>query len=563
VLISTGSEANERLRIGVMLDSQVVPAWVYAILEDIQQSDYGRVELVILNAAEVRRPTLSQRLKQLPIIPFILYTRIDQRLFGKKSVPNAFAPVSAEQLLNGVDVLQAVPIQKGFSDRFQPEDIAVIRGARLDVLLRFGFRIIKGEILDCARFGVWSFHHDDNRYYRGGPALFWEMFEGNPESGSILQILSEKLDGGRVIYRSISSTNFASLFLNRNPIYWKTAEFMPRRLRDLHRHGAKYIDSLATCREELSYERGIYKLPRPGKLAWFLFRTFWTNVRRQLAHRLFDVKWFVSVAARPRSLLSIDSSPSFRRLPSPRRGFFADPVLFERQGRTFLFVEQYEWRSRKGVIAVVEMLSDGKFSNPRVVLERPYHVSYPFVFAWKDDVYMIPESAANRTVELYRAVSFPHTWELIHTPLRDLLAVDATVHIEDDKLWIFMNIARNDVSPNDELYLFVADSPTAEWRSHPANPIVSDVRKARPAGGLFREEGALIRPAQNCVKTYGGSVVLNRVLLLNEKEYAEETIGEITPEWVGAKDGLHTISVSSALVATDSKSNVFRRRGRG
>ena len=57
---------------------------------------------------------------------------------------------------------------------------------------------------------MWSLHHDDNRSYRGGPALFWEVFERNPESGTVLQILTDALDGGKVLYRSIGPTNFAS-----------------------------------------------------------------------------------------------------------------------------------------------------------------------------------------------------------------------------------------------------------------------------------------------------------------------------------------------------------------
>ena len=88
---------------------------------------------------------------------------------------------------------------------------------------------------------MWSLHHDDNRSYRGGPALFWEIYERNPESGTILQILTDALDGGKVLYRSIAATNFASLYKNRRATYWKSAEFMMRRLADLHREGWDYL----------------------------------------------------------------------------------------------------------------------------------------------------------------------------------------------------------------------------------------------------------------------------------------------------------------------------------
>ena len=104
-------------------------------------------------------------------------------------------------------------------------------------------------------------HHDDNLEYRGGPPLFWEIYERNPVSGTILQILTDSLDGGNVIYRGHSSTEMSSLYRNRNPIYWKTVEFVLRRLRDLDSRGIEYIESLATYREDAVYTRGIYPTP--------------------------------------------------------------------------------------------------------------------------------------------------------------------------------------------------------------------------------------------------------------------------------------------------------------
>ncbi len=67
------------------------------------------------------------------------------------------------------------PLRKGFTDRIPEDKLESIRSHNLDVLFRFGFRIIRGGILAAARYVVWSFHHDDNLEYRGGPPLFWEI----------------------------------------------------------------------------------------------------------------------------------------------------------------------------------------------------------------------------------------------------------------------------------------------------------------------------------------------------------------------------------------------------
>ena len=69
-----------------------------------------------------------------------------------------------------------------------------LRIHNLDVAISFGFRILKGRALRIAKHGVWSYHHGDNHINRGGPAGFWEVLEGSPVIGSVLQVLDEDLD---------------------------------------------------------------------------------------------------------------------------------------------------------------------------------------------------------------------------------------------------------------------------------------------------------------------------------------------------------------------------------
>src|SRR2546430_1420718 len=225
--------ASPKLRIGIMVNSLTVTHWVAKIVADIQESSFAQVVLVVRNSSTHAAPKKSWR-QRLKIYwthsLFERYRRWDRQ--RHRAELDAFEEADLTGLLKDTSTLSVQPISKGFVDRFAPEDIARIREANIDVLFRFGFRIIRGEILSCAKYGVWSFHHADNREYRGAPPGFWEMYEGNPVTGSILQVLTESLDGGRVIYRSHSATDFGSLYLTLNPLYWKTSEFAIRRLRD-------------------------------------------------------------------------------------------------------------------------------------------------------------------------------------------------------------------------------------------------------------------------------------------------------------------------------------------
>lgn len=87
-----------------------------------------------------------------------------------------------------------------------------------------------------------------------------------------------------------------------------------------------------------------------------------------------------------------------------KKGYwYADPLQFKYQGKTFLFMEAFEKCCQIGRIAV-SVFENGKFSEPYVIIKNPYHMSYPCVFEYKNEVYMIPETSQNRTIEIYKAM---------------------------------------------------------------------------------------------------------------------------------------------------------------
>ena len=112
------------------------------------------------------------------------------------------------------------------------------------MLIRLGFRILRGGILTAAPHGVWSYHHEgDNDRYRGGPPGFWEVMEGTPVAGTILQRLTEALDGGHALYRSWGATNLFSVSRGRVEACWKGSEFLVRALRMLRDRGRFRVTS--------------------------------------------------------------------------------------------------------------------------------------------------------------------------------------------------------------------------------------------------------------------------------------------------------------------------------
>ena len=546
--------AAPKLRIGIMVNSLTVTRWVAKIVADIQESSFAEVVLVVRNSSPQAAPKKPwrQRLKTYWTHSlFERYRRWDRQRHRAELDP--FEEADLTGLLKNVSILSVQPIAKGFVDRFAPEDIAQIREANLDVLFRFGFRIIRGEILSGAKHGVWSFHHADNREYRGAPPGFWEMYEGNPVTGSILQVLTESLDGGRVIYRSHSATDFRSLYLTLNPLYWKTSEFAIRRLRDLYRHGWGYIQSLEVFNEADNYKKGIYRTPPTPVMLRFLARLALRKIYGRCRSLLFGerTQWFIAFRTRTDKRSALTDRTGFCVVPMLRDRFYADPFLLKRDGKTYLFFEDFEFQKDRAAISYLEIDNQGRLSAPQRVLDNGYHMSYPYLFEKQGTVYMIPETRARKTIELYRATEFPRNWELVKIIAHDVLAVDSTVFEHSGKFWLFANIAVPGGSTFDELHLFYSDSLEGEWTPHPKNPIVSDVRRARPAGALFFEGGKLLRPGQDCSLRYGYALTFNEVEVLSESDYQEKPYNRIEPDWCPGSICTHTYNRTEEFEVLD------------
>jgi hypothetical protein len=547
---------NRPLRIGVLLDAMRTPRWVAKILHDVASAPFLTLSLVIVDGSSppaapgTWRKWLARQRAAAPYRLWEWYEKADYRRFRAEGL-DPFDPVDVSSLVASVPTMRVEPMRTRFVDRFQPDDVQRVRDAGLDVILRFGFRIVKGDILGAATYGIWSLHHDDNRAYRGGPALFWEIYERNPESGTILQVLNDKVDGGRVLYRSISATNFASVYKNRRATYWKGAELMMRRLADLHRAGWNYLEDLDTYAEPDTYTRGIYRRPTNTQMVRFLARTYAHRLRQKIVGAL-DEQWVIAFRRR-------HSTDRFTIVHPPSGHFYADPFLAEHGGGTFVFFEDYSYADEKGSIACAPITAAG-MGRACTVLSGPDHLSYPSLFRWGGEWFMVPETGARRRVEIWRARRFPEDWVLETVALGGVDACDATVCEHDGRWWMFVTLCVEGGPRADEVSLFYADTPFGPWQPHPMNPVVSNAAHARSAGALIHEGTALIRPAQDARGGYGAGITLSRIDRLTARDYRETPVGSVSPSWHPLVRGTHTIARSTTLEVLDGRLLRFRPR---
>ncbi len=136
-----------------------------------------------------------------------------------------------------------------------------------------------------------------------------------------------------------------------------------------------------------------------------------------------------------------DHPPSgWQNLPDDRLHFYVDPFPVEKDGHTYLFVEDFNHRSGYGVISVVQFDASGPMGVPRPVLDTGSHLSYPFVFEHGGEMWMVPESGSAGTVDLFRAERFPYRWTKEETLLAGIVASDATFFEHAGRWWMFATV---------------------------------------------------------------------------------------------------------------------------
>jgi hypothetical protein len=538
-----------KLKLGIMLDSPTIPAWVEVAIRRIVDRNSGDIVLVILNGQAGNNTSKSSSTWM-----YSFFNLVDSKLFGRE--PDPFAPKDITSILSNAQVLTIYPEQLTNGFALEESDAREIRRHSLDILIRIGFESLKIEHLCLAKYGVWYYYHGDDRTMSGGPPGFWEVVENRPETGTALLAVEGEKFVKRVLYRSLFFTYPLSPARHRSYYFWSAATFLPRQIEYLHRFGEEAFWQQTEQYNLASSDTRIknYHTP-PGLQAIIPIARIALRLFKELWRRTFYLdQWFL--------LLSRDNGVSgslstFEKLIPPKGLFWADPHLVRSNEEYYIFIEEFSRKNGKGHISVIELDQSGKWKLPVTALEKGYHLSYPFVFKWHDKYYMIPESSENKTVDIYECIAFPDRWEFRKNLIANVKAVDSTLIHYANKWWLFTAIAENEMAaPHVELFLFYSeDLFSGQWKAHAQNPIVSDVKKARPAGSLFVRDGRLIRPSQDCSKIYGYSINLNEIQVLSETKYCERRISSIRPDWDKRILATHTYSQQGKLKVMDA----FRR----
>lgn len=219
--------------------------------------------------------------------------------------------------------------------------------------------------------------------------------------------------------------------------------------------------------------------------------------------------------------------------------FVADPFMLLKENVWYMFFEVY---SDNGDIGYATSNDGLNWTYQGIVIDETFHMSYPYVFEWQGDTYLVPETHDANAIRLYKATNFPTQWSFIGEILIGAYR-DPSLFRFSNKWWLFTT---EGVTSNDTLRLFHADNLLGPWLEHPLSPVVQNNPDiARPGGRVTQFNGRLIRYAQDDSPTYGNKVNAFEITVLSTTSYEEIAVPEnpiLDADSLGWNaNGMHTI----------------------
>lgn len=509
------SERAMALKVGVITDGTAVPRFTLEALDALSGCESVTV-FACTNTRVARKPFRHGA--------YYLLNLATLRNRWTRPIPLAAGTKRVDRL---------VEFESGYDGAWQslPDNVIdEIRDGGFDVLLKFGMGLLRVPPAERLPVPILSYHHGDPDLYRGRPAGYWEMVHGHPIMGQIVQVLSNRLDAGRVV--AFAETRVLPYSYRRTLI-------------EAYRHSSLLIDSAVRNALSGTYLpkpcRGRnYRLPSNAGVAAFVLRMLWNGVKRAAYGATQEKKWKVSVApCAPEALPAVAEGGDFpapggwTTVPTGRRyAYYADPFFSaEPPG---ILVEALDRRTGIGELVLVEG------ERHRRISEGRNHYSYPSTLRVGERQLILPEIAQWSPTRLY---------ELAGAGLSDVgpLRVAGDPRIADPTL----------IEHEGHFYLF--GSPVAQgtnvlnlWTSpsldglfelHPQSPLRISPQGGRMAGALLRTGGRLIRFGQSFERFYGDGIVAFEIEAMTPQAYRERRIGavrfrdRIGPHTLNARDG--------------------------
>lgn len=543
-------------KIGLIVDSFQVSKQIYDLVKLSTSSQNYEITTLIINDIELysgnvfkKSFTYVQRRgfsKFISVAFLKLVCKLEEKVIARKQkYKSVYDKFDLSEY--GFDTIKIIPniSKSGLIYRYSKSDLERVKKAKLNLLVRAGSGILRGEILTTCPNGIISFHHADNNIIRGGPAGFWEVYERLPKTGFTIQRLKDELDGGDVLYKGFIPTswfyrlNLANLYQISNPFFHHILE----RLTSSAPNVKVY--------PKTPYSAALYTTPNIKQIFYYLFKTA-TILLVEKTRKFSGKKKRWGVAYQFTESWSDVTLSSSKKIPNPKNRYLADPFLVKRNDKHYCFVEDFDYSNNRGCISAYEITKDG-YKELGTAIVEDFHLSYPYLFEYDGDLYMCPETNEKCDIRLYRCVEFPLKWKFYKTIMKNISAADTGIFYHGNKWWLISNIDKSPIGEHSsQLHIFYSSNPLSEdWIAHNNNPVAFDPLKARN-GGLIRDGSDVFRVYQRQgFGLYGEALGVAKITSLDPDKYNEESLFEVEPNFFSNIRCTHTYNYADGLLVFD------------
>lgn len=541
-----------KIRVGYIVDGQEQSFFTWNAIQLGEKSGIYSIECLIIQSCghenKIQRIKLFLNFFKLSSIKKFIITSIQKiETFILKKRPE-FRKICSEYSLKNLHIkkVYVTPISaiENLECRYSSNDLEVIGSMGLDLLINCSSKILRGSLLDLCPLGILSSDQLGAKIYGRPTHAFWEVYNKRASTDFTFQRFISSQDNGCMAFKgSITTSPIYTLNLAR--LYTKSSVF-------LH----ETIENISNGNEPLKSFKSLdvrppYKSPAISQLMLYILFIINHQISSVIS-KIFHKKYRWNVAYQFVDTLNDATLNLCKEIKNPPFRFLADPFIKVLNNRCIAYVEDYDYRLKRGKITAYELFKNGH-KELGTAVEEKFHLSYPFLFEHNDNLYMCPETHEANDIRLYKCVDFPLNWKLHKILIRNISAADTNIFKYKDKFWMLTNVDSSELKDHtSELHLFYADDfDSSSWIPHPDNPIIFDPRKARN-GGLIFDNGHYYRVYQKQgFNMYGAEMGIARITKIDTAEYQEEVICEIPASFYSNLKGTHTLNYEKGVMIID------------
>lgn len=217
-----------------------------------------------------------------------------------------------------------------------------------------------------------------------------------------------------------------------------------------------------------------------------------------------------------------------------KRYWAADPFIYKRDNEVYVFYELFDYWRGRGVIAYSILKENYLLTKPKIVINESFHLSFPNIFDYNGETYIMPESAGDNCIQLYKCVQFPNKWIKAGQLVQTIRSCDSILLKKSNGLFLHTNVmGRRNCGHVHSCFvknlIYKVDIPITCENEFGALDAVSCGEGdfgIRNAGQAFVDDGVLYRVGQDCRNgKYGFGICLFRVDSLSP--YVEKFVRNI------------------------------------